>query len=145
MIRELREWRVIRDLSDRLCRRISHRVIRSLRQITDARLSGDNSCLTNAWEEVCIQVQGEQSYFWNAYEATIDQLIQPALEKLTDYEREAIWLQTPEGENWDDDDPLNGGGYPVDADGIVEYIKTEYIYHAAEDWTNRRIRKYLQS
>jgi len=34
-----------------------------------AELFGDDSPLKNVWEEFCAQVQGEHSFYWDAYEA----------------------------------------------------------------------------
>lgn len=40
---------------------------------SDEMLSG-NSGLKNVWEEVCVQVQDEQSFFWDTYVETIESL-----------------------------------------------------------------------
>ena len=61
MTSDLSEWRIVRRLAEQVCQRITRRVIRSLRELVDGLQSGDDSGLTNAWEEICVQVQGEQS------------------------------------------------------------------------------------
>ena len=45
--------------------------------------SGNDSGLKNVWEEVCVQVQGEQSYYWDAYLVTINNFILDELSKQT--------------------------------------------------------------
>ena len=134
-------WRLAEAASKQVCRR----VIRSLQEMTDGLHSGDDSCLTNAWEELCVQIQYEQSFYWDAYEKTVRLELAQEVEKLPVYEREAIWLQTREGKDWDAEDEESRDRYPVVEDEIVEYLKDEYVYPAAGAWSNKRIRKYLES
>ena len=107
-------------------------------------LSGNDSGLMNLWEELCVQIQGEQSFHWEAYEELIAQLVAREIELLQPHEREAIWLQTPAGESWDNEDQQPREEYPVRADDIVEYLKGDYICRKAGDRSNRRIRDYLE-
>jgi hypothetical protein len=64
MTPELSEWRIVRRLAEQVCQRVARKVIRSLRELVDGLQSGDDSGLTNAWEEICGHVQGEQSVKW---------------------------------------------------------------------------------
>lgn len=57
--------------------------------------------LTNAWEETCVQIQGNHSFYWDAFEETVGQYVELELEGLAPHEVDAIWLQTPNGESWD--------------------------------------------
>ena len=56
---------------------ISENVISKLKALRDPNflLSGDDSGLENTWEEVCSQVQGEESFHWDVYINTIENFI----------------------------------------------------------------------
>ena len=58
------------------------RTITILQQMKgDLLVSGDDSVLQNTWEEVCVQVQGEESFFWEIHldiiEDLLDEMIEP--------------------------------------------------------------------
>ena len=97
MTSELSEGGIVRELAERACRRITRRVIRSLRETKTGMLSGDNS----------------------------------------------IWLQTPQGEEWDMKDEDKREKSAVAENDIIDYLTIHYVYSAASDWSNPRIRKYL--
>ena len=54
------------------------------------KLSGDDSGLSNFWEEFCVQVQQEHSFFWRSYLDTLSMWINEELEKLPKWEQNAI-------------------------------------------------------
>ena len=143
MTQKLSEWRIVSAAAEEVCQRVTRKIIRDLQELKDVTF-GDDSCLTNAWEEICFQLQGEKSFYWDAYDLTVRQTIEGEVSRLAQYEREAVWLQTPAGEDWDEDDEELRHPYPVADDDIVEYLKDMYVYSAATDWSNKRIRKYLQ-
>jgi hypothetical protein len=64
----------------------------------DALHSGDDSGLVSTWDEICAQVQGEHSIFWDAYEDVMDRFVAEAVRELKPYQLEAVWLQTVNGE-----------------------------------------------
>ena len=68
-------------------------------------LSGDDSELKNTWDEICVQVQGDQSFFWDAYKQCLNNTVAGALLDLEPYELEAVYLQTEEAWEWEDEDP----------------------------------------
>jgi hypothetical protein len=122
----------------------TRKIIRDLQELKNGLQSGDDSGLTNAWDEICVQVQGQESVSWDAFDLTVRQLVSGEVAKLLPHEREAIWLQTPSGEDWDAEDEKSREEYPVVVDEIVDYLTNEYIYPAAGDWSNKRIRKYVE-
>lgn len=140
----LSESLIVVNLAEQVCQRITRKVIRDLQALNNGLQSGDDSGLTNAWEEICFQVQDEASLSWDAYDLIVSQTITPKVEELLLPEREAVWLQTPQGEDWDSDEDESRAKYPVAVDDIVEHLKTEYVYRAAGDWSNKRIRRYLE-
>lgn len=137
----LSQSRVVRKLAESVCDRITRRVVTSLQRMQDL-LSGDDTGLRNTWDEICVQVQGEYSYSWDAYEETVRSLVETRVEELSDFEREAIWLQTPDGQDWDFD-AEEPDSNPVVTEDIVEYLMSQYIFAKAADWSKVRIRQYL--
>ena len=112
-------------------------------------------------------MQGEQSYYGEAYEDTIDSVILSELRKLPEVELRALWLQTDEGEDWQSkarhrsstvaDRPVEdeacgseSARAESDSEAIPLYIEdiiptiSQRVYELAEDWSNRRIRAYLR-
>jgi hypothetical protein len=140
----LSESPIVWNLAEAICQRVSRKTIRALQKMTEGMQSGDDSVLVNVWEEICVQVQGEESVLWDAYDVTVKQMLSGELAKLPVYECEAVWLQTLEGQDWDAEDEDARSGYPVAEDDIIEYVKRKYVYSAAADWSNRRIREYLE-
>ncbi len=142
---ELSEAKIVRDLADAVCELICRRTIRALQRMTDCRLSGDDSGLANVWDEICAQVQSERSFAWESYDETVRALVTGAVDELTEYERDAVWLRTPQGEDWRaDQDNQRNVKHPV-LDDIVSFIVNERVYCQADSWSNTRIRKYLDS
>jgi DNA phosphorothioation-dependent restriction protein DptG len=135
------EWRVIKKFADQVCDRICNRVVRYLRSVTDT-LSGDDSPLTNAWEEICAQVQSEQSIYWDTYESVIDQAIEEEVKGLPEHELAAVWFQTPEGEDWGFTDGSDREEPYMDQQQIVAVIR-DSVLSKAGDYTNSRIREFL--
>jgi hypothetical protein len=105
-------------------------------------LSGSDSGLRNAWDEICVQVQYEQSYSWDLYDETTRSLIEKDVAALPPHQREALWLQTEQAGDWNCEDESLRDPYPVVGDDIVEYL-TEKVYSEAGYWSNSRIRQYL--
>ncbi|MFO8013106.1 MAG: hypothetical protein R6X20_07355 [Phycisphaerae bacterium] len=139
--------RIIEDLAESTCGRICRRAIRALQDIDfakqpDAKLSGDDSVLANTWDEICVQVQHEKSFFWEAYEDTMLATIQHDVECLLTHEAQAIWLQTYAGEDWAHEHG-NEGEVPVCNEEIEHYVLRNYVLSEADSWSNPRIRKYL--
>src|SRR5205823_5008771 len=76
---------VVRQLADHVCQRITKRTINGLLRIA-AKLSGDDSELQNHWDEICVQVQSEESFFWHVYEESMTALLAAEVERLKDFE-----------------------------------------------------------
>lgn len=135
------EWEVVRALARHAIGRVTRKVILHLQKLTDT-LSGDESELKTTWDEICVQVQYQESFYWEAYEETARSIISACVEELEEFEIQAIWLQTERGANWVE---TENGGYsppPIIMDEIDNYILRE-LYGAAADWSNTRIRAYL--
>ena len=143
---KLSESGVVRALANEVCRRITRKLIGKLQTFDgDALQSGDDSGLQNTWDEICVQMQFEQSIYWDAYEQTVWQLAVFQVENLPTHERESIWLQTPQGDDWDCQDESEREPYPVHNPDIVQYLISEFLYSEAGRWSNQRIRDYLDN
>lgn len=101
------EQALIRELADTAAKAIALRVVASLQEITQT-LSGDDSGLTNAWEEVCVQVQGEESVDWETYREIMSDFVMEELAALPRRDRAALWLQTDDGSSWYSDNDGRG-------------------------------------
>lgn len=135
--------KIIMWLAEISSKNITNKVIRKLQNMTEDLLSGDDTILKNIWDEVCVQVQYEESYMWEIYELTIKLLVKDEIQNLSIYARQAIWLQTDEGSEWEiDNENLQICNFYEE--DIEEYIIKEYILPAAADWTNKRIEKFLE-
>lgn len=143
MIRSLSESRIVRDLAEGVCQRITRRVIRLLQEMTDIQLLGDDSVLRNVWDEVCAQIQFEESIYWDAYEHTITSLVAGEFDKLTSFEREAVWLRSPQGEDWRWKEEEEREPSPVIDSQAIDHIVREFVYAEAGRWSNPQIRQYL--
>ena len=133
---------IISRIADRECQRISRKVVRCLQRMTKGMQSGDDSGLRNVWDEGCVQVQGEHSVMWDVYLETIRDMITGHLANLDGAVKQAIWLQTNSGMEWDPDDEDNDIFYADDE--IADYILSDYLLFSAADWTNGRIEKFKE-
>jgi len=92
---------IITEISDIESKRISHKVIRDLQKMKECMLSGVDTILKNVWDEVCVQVQDEESWEWDSYLDMISSIIRYEVRKLNMVTKKAIWLQTEEGFEWE--------------------------------------------
>lgn len=138
----LNESAIVRALAGAVVERITRRVIRDLQRM-DVTLSGEDSGLKSPWDELCAQVQYMESFYWDAYEETVRAIVDGYVKDLPKYETEAIWLQTEEGFDWALKEPEDREPYPVFRGDIVEYVMREGVYLKAGQWSNARIRAYI--
>ena len=164
--------KIIAAVAEKACEQVATAVIKVLRADKESRLSGDDSGLQNVWDEICVQIRGESSIYWDDYLDTAKRIIEAEVSNLDKSEIEAIWLQTNNGEDWDRDNQseeeaniVNNGAseFPFieiisdnelaenkipesveyDMEDIAKYIWDNYVYDKAKDFTNKRIQKYL--
>jgi hypothetical protein len=148
--------------ADKIADTVVAYAIRRLKRMTDCRLPGDDRNLKNVWEEICVQVQGDESLAWHDYVDVIETILVPAVAALEPAEKELVWLETDAGRDWKDQydecaendrDPdisgnAHGGGrvtwrsLPVDAGEIANFLKDRLLAEA-EDFANENIRRYL--
>jgi hypothetical protein len=142
--RPLSESLIVQAVAMEACERITRKTIRILQKMDHCLMAGDDSGLTSIWDEVCVQIQGQESGQWNAYESTIQDILTAEFGKLSSHEQDAIWLQTDEGENWTYGDEDRRGSAPGPTDDSVELLMRKFLFSKAADWTNKRISQYLE-
>ena len=146
--------RLLAKFAEPLCRRIVYVARRELQSWDKTSMqSGDNSGLKNLWDEICVQVQGEQSVFWEMYIELIDSCIERQADKLKPHELMAIWWQKEDLEydvdtlsitkTSEDDEPwdLEDNSYLMEE--IVTYVRESYIMQDAANYRNKAISEYL--
>ncbi|MDR3525591.1 MAG: hypothetical protein P4L66_15985 [Acetobacteraceae bacterium] len=142
MTEKLSETVIVRAVAEHAAQRITRKIVRALQQCKET-TSGDGTGLETVWDEICVQVQYEESFAWGAYDDTVRSLLAAYVAELPKHEREALWLQTDQGSDWDCEEPEERDDYPVFNDDIVNYLAHEYVYAKAGRWSNRRIEAFL--
>jgi len=135
--------KIISDFAESACKTISKKVIRKIQKLIPEMQSGDDSLLKNVWDEICVQVQGEESWMWDIYLETISTYVASEVKHLNDSTKQAIWLQTQEGFDWETENE-DKDTVDVCEDDIIWYIVDRFILSEAANWTNKRIEKYLE-
>ena len=137
--------KILSEYADEIGEKISRRTVFALQKITDT-LSGDDSVLINAWDEICAQIQSQKSIFWDTYDETTRQIVSSFISELKNHEKSALWFQTDEGLDWLYNQEENSEGClpPIYDEDIVDYIVQEYIYNKAADWSNKRIQAFFE-
>ena len=136
---------LLKKFAKEIAIRIAKKTILALQKIENT-LSGDDSGLKNTWDEICVQIQYEESLFWSAYDETVQSFVFAYIEELKSHEKLVIWLQTEQGWDWAYDYEEQNDNYPpVLVEDVAQYITQEYIYSKAGSWSNNRIRNYLDT
>ena len=125
------------------CERICQCLIRAYRRLPP-HLCGDDSPLANLWEDICVQEQQqERSVFWEeTYEASLLGFLEGEVDDLGETTRWAIWHQTDAGIDWrvDDSEPPEKWS----SEELGRCILDHYVLSAAEEYSNARIRPYIE-
>src|ERR1035437_3604814 len=137
----LSESAIVRAVAHEAAQRIGRKVIADLQAMKDT-MSGDDSELKTTWDEICVQVQDEESFYWDAYDQTVRSTVRVYVAALPQHERDALWLQTDAGSDWDCDEPESREASPVSEDDIIDYLVREVVYAEAGRWSNARIRAF---
>lgn len=92
------ERRLLRTAASAVRASLVDSVITALQRMP-AHLSGDDSGLDTAWDEVCVQIQCEESIFWDAYVQTIDSCITAAIFELAPALMDTLSAATTSGDD----------------------------------------------
>ncbi len=134
----LSECTIVEKLAESVCKRLTRKVIANLQ-----RLYGNFLDMDNFWEALCIQIQGDDAPGRHVFDEHVRELTSIFVEDLAPFEQEAIWLHTPEGQDWDCENEEDRETYPVFKPDITNYIVDEHVFRAAGGWSNARIRARL--
>jgi hypothetical protein len=143
MTDRLSESGIVSAVAEEASQRITRKVIAALQGMKDTLLSGDDSELETTWDEICVQVHDEESFFWDTYDEIVRDMVRGHVAQLPRYKREAMWLQTVAGSDWASEEPESREPYPVVDDDVVDYLVPKYVYSQAADFSNTRIEAYL--
>lgn len=125
---------------ERCAKSLVRRFIGDLQEMQDT-LFGDDSGLENVWDEICVQKQVEESYGWEVYEITVRALIGGSVEEMPHEQKVVLWLLTPEGESWKDENESDDEKPSPDAGDIENYL-FDRLMSIASDYVNDRIIQY---
>lgn len=134
---------IIWKIADKECNKITRKVILSFQKMIDCLISGDDSGLKNTWDEICVQAQGEKFISWGIYLQEIESRVQCEVEKLDIVIKQAIWLQTREGTEWEYDGEEDYNQLAICESDIVEYIVREFVLSAAARYSNKGIENFI--
>lgn len=129
--------------AQKIAEELTNEIISDLEQMKDT-LLGDDSGLETTWDEVCVQIQGEASIFWDAYEHTVRAVIGQHIAKLGKFSLAAIWFQTEAGVSWSGEHVGRYEACTLSRKDVVDYLAAQYVFPAAARWSNPRIVLYLE-
>ena len=127
-----------------VAKRVARRPVRALIKMRDCLTSGDDSGLVSVWEEICVQVQFEESFHWWAYDYAVYDIVRWEVKRLPPSVLRPLWLDTIPGQDWlIEEEGEHPDSAPYCIDHVAEHI-TNIVYNMAADWSNRRIRAYFK-
>ena len=100
------EEKIVEELASEIGKRITRKTIRDLQKMGEEFMSSGDSGLENVWDEICVQVQYERSFDWEAYDETVRQFVVLYVRELEYYEKRALWIQTESAQDlkYEDDE-----------------------------------------
>lgn len=140
---------LVREHSHMVAGQIARAVAQDLDRNREELLSGDDSGLCSAWEELCVQVQGEESFFFDAYRDMALNLLRNRAEALPVTEQRMLWWRTDLGWDWLWDASNRSPGEPsppdpgIDLDEIATWLFSDALRPLAENFSNAHIQQFL--
>lgn len=139
------EQHIVSAWAEQLAGKLIQDAIEALQKMDSAEMLSGDSGLKNVWEEICVQVQGEQSFFWDTYVETMEGLLEGYAELLNPDARMALWAVTDQGWDYIADhhaDDQGAAQAPVDMHAIVDMLRDKLLA-AAADFSNQRVERFL--
>lgn len=137
---KLTESSCIRGIKKFHAKIVADKIIQDLKKLKDIMLSGEDSGLNNCWEEYVVQIQGEDSIYFEAYSDIVRNFIELEISKQP-LEIQKI-LDFFENENYDEEHEEQDDQFYYMRDLAVDEI-IEYVQAAAANFENKRTEKYL--
>lgn len=142
-------WGIIEAKAKDILKSLASRIIRKVQKYgRETMILGDDSGLTNLWDDYCAQKQYEEGWGFDMQEDLIDGVCLDSIEELearnnTDYKILALYL-TVDHIDFD-------LGHPLDDNSLVLYGNSELsdflfdeIKSIAMNYENSRIKRYLE-
>ena len=142
-------YRLVIDHARALGQSMAEQVRADLEEMDETLLSGADSRLISLWQEICVQVQGEESFVWDTYLELVTGMISVRVADLSKAEQEMLWLATDTGRDWlydvvhaDDEPAPEQPG--LDTDELAEWIWTEFLRPLSESERDPNVIAYLK-
>ena len=141
--------RLMGRLAEPIVKRIVGSVKRNMQRLdrnSGMMQSEEDSCLGNVWDEFCVEVQGQQSLFYELYLDYIEKLVFEKINECSKDETIILWTQTQGYDNWSLSEPdcdysdILFENYVTDE--VCEYL-LQKIIEAADNFSSNRIDEYL--
>lgn len=133
---------LVHQLAEEIVARAAARTVRFLTRLPGG-LSGDDSGLHSVWEEYCVQIQGEESLYWDVYEYTVRECISGSMMHLSHLQKVAVWLQSDAADEWLGEHG-DEGELPAIAEREVVDVVYREVWRLADESRNRRVVRYLE-
>lgn len=133
------EWEIVSALAEQAQNRVLRKAIRELQTMRNGLQSGEDSGLTNTWDEICVQERCGRSIFWNLYDEVARGILTGLFLALPAVESAALWRKVHSA-LMDEDDDVDDVLY---IGAVIDHLTSE-LYGRADEWTNARIRHYLE-
>ena len=139
------EYSILFELKNYHAKLLSRKAISALKKLKgDNLLSPDDHGLKNAWEEICVQKQGEESVLWDAWEDTIEMVI---IDILGRTDKEILkFLSIMDDEEYEqiENGDFNYHYYKHSIESVLRVVK-DYIINESVNYSNKRIQNYLDN
>ena len=132
------ERRILRNVASVLCKQLADQAIEDLEALP-ATLSGEDSGLADVWEELCVQVQTEQSFYWDTYLTMLDETIEARVSALPKPFQDALSAATEDGDDWLDEP--NGRSIPLFTTAMGALVREQGM-ELAGDYESASIERY---
>jgi len=139
------EYSILYNLKEYHAQKIGVKVIRILKQLKgDSLLESSDHGLKNTWEEICVQIQDEESVFWNAYDETVEQTINFVFKKVDNEILKFLSIMSDDEFNVTEKDNFKYEDYAFNTDSAGDVVKKE-VYNRARVFSNNNIKRYLEN
>ena len=88
----------------------------------DSRASGDDSPWPDVWEEYKVQIQGEHSFCFEAYEDTIYAMCEQFIGALAHPEIQLLWLGSDASDKWECDEREGQPAHAAMCEGVADEL-----------------------
>lgn len=142
-------YRLVIDHARALGQGMAEQVRADLEEMDETLLSGADSRLISVWQEICVQVQGEESFLWDTYLELVTGMISVRVTDLSKVEQGMLWLATDAVWDWlydvvlagDEPAPEHPG---LDTEETAEWIWAEFLRPLAESERDPNVVAYLE-